>query len=100
MRGVKIRPKKRAPISGNMVIFSSSSGIESSSPFHDEEHGLFTYFLLQKLQSSKGDFRYSDLSQYIYENVRLESVLLNNKEQSPETQVSRDAEDKWRNWRF
>jgi hypothetical protein len=100
MRGVKIRPKKRQPISGNMVVFSSSQGIEASSPLRQEEHGLFTYFLLKKIQETKGNVTYSELSEYLFEKVRLESVLINNKEQTPETQVSRDAENEWADWRF
>lgn len=100
MRGVKIRARKAQPIKGNMVVFSSSTGLESSGPFHEQKHGLFTYFLLKKIQESRGIFTYGDLSDYIRDNVRLESVLSNSKEQTPEVQVSREAEESWESWRF
>ncbi len=100
MRGIKIRAKKAQPIKGNMVVFSSSTGLESSGPFKEQRHGLFTYFLLKKIQESRGIFTYGDLADYIRENVRLESVLTNSKEQTPEVQVSRAAEDSWEAWRF
>lgn len=82
MRGLKIRPKQSA-VKGNMVVFTSSSGSQSSATFKDKKHGMFTYYLLEKLKNSKGNVRLNDLGKYIKTNVQRQSVLINNKEQTP-----------------
>lgn len=99
MRGVKIRPKKNA-VYGNMVVFASSSGNESSASFKEEHHGLFTYYLLKKLQESKGNLSYKELADYLTQKVKLESVLINSKEQTPQINVSPDVKDTWQDWKF
>ncbi len=99
MRGVKIQPKKNA-LFGNLVVFTSSSNKESSASFKEEHHGLFTYYLLKKLQESKGNLSYKELSDYLAQKVKLESVLINSKEQTPQTNVSPDVKDAWQNWKF
>ena len=45
-RGVKVKPKEGS-LSGNLVVFSASSEEQSSLPFNDEQHGIFTYHLLK-----------------------------------------------------
>ncbi|OFY31751.1 MAG: hypothetical protein A2275_03445 [Bacteroidetes bacterium RIFOXYA12_FULL_35_11] len=99
MRSVKIKPKE-SPIKGNIVVFSSSSGDESSAPFHEKKHGLFTYFLLKKLQDTKGEATFKELSDFISENVKLKSVLINNKNQTPQTTGSTDVSEKWGNFKL
>ena len=99
MRGVKIQPKKNA-LFGNLVVFSSSSGNESSASLKDKHHGLFTYYLLKKLQESKGKLSYKELSDFLCKKIKLESVLINNKEQTPQTNVSPDVKDIWQDWKF
>ena len=39
-----------------------------------KKHGLFTYFLLKKLQESKGSISYNDLFEFIEKIVRLKSI--------------------------
>ncbi len=99
MRGVKIQPKRNA-LFGNLVVFSSSSGNESSASFKEKKHGLFTYYLLKKLQESKGALSYKELSDYLKQKVILKSVLINSKEQTPQTNVSPDVKDTWQEWKF
>jgi len=94
MRGVKVPPKQEM-LSGNLVVFSSSTGEESSGAYYQKQHGMFTYFLLKKLQETKGDVTYKELSDYIYDNVREESVLVNEKLQTPQTLVSPDFSETW-----
>jgi len=83
-RGVKIKPKKEQ-LAGKVVVFSASTGDQSSLPFKAKGHGMFTYHLLKKLQDSRGDLTYRELSDYLKEKVSLESVLINSKEQDPQT---------------
>ncbi len=98
-RGVKIRPKEDV-LAGNIVVFSSSSGEQSSLPYSDEKHGMFTYYLLKKLQETKGDVTYLELFESINERVSIESLLVNSKEQSPVVNTSQDIAEKWKLWRL
>lgn len=93
-RGVKVKPKDDY-LKGNIVVFTASSGEESSLPYSEKQHGMFTYFLLKKLQDSKGDVSFSELSNYLKEKVELESVRTNSKNQSPQTLMSEELRDSW-----
>ena len=81
-RGVALKAKQEAP-RGNMVVFSAASGDETAFPYSAKGHGLFTYYLLKKLQESKGDVNLGELSDYISENVKQQSVVINRKVQTP-----------------
>jgi len=98
-RGVKIKPKEEL-LEGNIVVFSSSSGDQSSLPYKEKQHGMFTYFFLKKLQESKAEITYKELSDYLKEKVALESVLINSKEQNPQVNVNPDIFNIWGNWKF
>ncbi len=98
-RGVKVKPKDD-PLPGNIVVFSASSGEQSSLPYKEKGHGMFTYFLLKKLQDSEGKATYNELSEYLKENVSMKSVLINNKEQNPQVIVGAGTGETWKNWRF
>jgi len=98
-RGVKVRPKDDV-LAGNIVVFSSSSGEQSSLPYADQKHGMFTYFLLKKLQESKGDATYSELSDFLSEKISVECLLVNSKEQNPIVNTSQDVADVWKQWRL
>ena len=94
-RGVA-REAKKETLSGNTVVFSAASGDETAMTYKEKGHGLFTYFLLKKLQETKGDVSYGDLDKYIKDNVKRESFLTNEKVQTPTTNVSENAVDSWR----
>lgn len=98
-RSVKIKPKREA-ISGNMVVFAATSEDQSALPYKDKQHGIFTYFLLKKLQESYGDVTYSELEKYIRDNVSLESLKINAKAQDPQVNVSMDVQDSWGGWKI
>ena len=88
-RGVKIKPKSEQ-IKGNMIVFSAATGEESAYPYKEKQHGLFTYFLLKKLQETKGNVSYANLSNYIIENVKQQSIVVNQKSQTPQVNASLD----------
>ncbi|MEM7550070.1 MAG: caspase family protein [Bacteroidota bacterium] len=96
-RGVRVKPKENS-LDGKLIVFSASSGDQSSLPYKQKGHGMFTYHLLKKLQDSRGNLTYSQLSDYLKEKVSLESVLINSKEQDPQTNVSPSASEEWKNW--
>lgn len=96
MKGVKVRPKENR-MTGNMIVLSSSSGDESSGVYREKQHGFMTYFLLKKLQETKGSTTYKDLAESIIENVKKESALVG-KMQSPQLNYSPDIEVVWPTW--
>lgn len=98
-RAVKVKPKEEQ-LRGKLVVYSASSGEQSSLPYDEKGHGMFTYFLLKKLQDSKGKLTYGELADYIKEQVSLKSVLVNEKEQNPQTNISPEVSSGWREWRF
>ncbi len=98
-RGIKIKPKESV-LRGNMVVFAASSGDQISLPYKEKQHGMFTYFLLKKLQDTKGETTYKELSDYINSKVSFESVNKNNKEQNPQIKVCDDVINVWEKWKM
>jgi hypothetical protein len=96
-RGIKVIPKTE-PIEGNLVIFSASSAEQASLPYSEKTHGLFTYFLLKKLQETKGNVSYQELGAYIRQEVQLKSMLVNKQDQNPEVLFSPSIENQWGTW--
>jgi hypothetical protein len=99
LKGVKVKPKEGV-LSGNLVVFTSSSGEESSSIYKDKCHGMFTYFLLKKLQETKCDITYDQLFNYVNEQVKLQSSVINSKSQTPTVSGSNDVINKWESWKL
>ena len=97
-RGVAIKAKS-APVSGNMVVFSAAQGNETAYPLKSKEHGLFTYFLLDKLQKSGGAVTLGELSEYVTKNVSETSIITNDKSQTPTVTAPVGSTD-WRNWKM
>lgn len=95
-RGVVIKPKEVAP-KGNMFILSAASGQETALPYREKNHGLFTYYLLKKLQDSKGETTLKGLSDDVIANVRKQSTLINNKPQNPQVSVAGEFSADWHN---
>lgn len=93
-RGVAIKPKQSAP-TGNMVVFSAVSDDETALPYEEKGHGMFTYFLLKKLQETQGDVTLKELSDYIKQKVSSESILINDKSQTPTVTTSAAVNDTW-----
>lgn len=71
-RGVALKAKEIQP-EGNMFVLSAASAQETAMPYKEKHHGLFTYFLLKKLQESKGNATLKELSDYVVRNVRMTS---------------------------
>ncbi len=98
-RGVRVRPQDHL-LHGNLVVFSASSDNQSAHPYRDKQHGIFTYFLLDKLRETEGNILYKDLSDYISTTIGVRSAIINNTEQTPQTNVSPAVEDQWLNWKI
>ena len=68
-RGVAIKVRDEAP-QGNLVVFTAAQGDETAYQYAEKGHGMFTYFLLKKLQESKGDVTLGELGDYITNEVK------------------------------
>jgi WD40 repeat protein len=97
-RGTKLKPRE-STLPGNMLVFSAASGDETAWPYKDMQHGMFTYYLLKKLQETKGDVNYKALADYINDNVYKTAIKLNNKPQTPTTKAGTEAIG-WENWKL
>jgi hypothetical protein len=98
-RTVKIRPKSDI-LEGNIVAFTASSGKEVSLPFESQSHGLFTYYLLRKLQETQGNVTLDELGQHLEQEIPKASLLENGLLQRPQVLVSPDLDEKWMSWKF
>ena len=97
-RGVAIKVRDEAP-QGNLVVFTAAQGDETAYQYAEKGHGMFTYFLLKKLQESKGDVTLGELGDYITNEVKRESLLNNNKIQTP-TVIPATGMTGWRGWKL
>ena len=82
-----------------MVVISAAQGDETAYPYEEKGHGMFTYYLLKKLQETKGDVTLGDLADYVTSEVKKRSVVVNGKMQTPIATASNNAAD-WRNWKL
>jgi len=98
-RGVRIKPKENI-LKGNIVVFSATSGDETAFPIDEYKHGLFTYYLLKKLQESKGELTYLELYEFINTNVSQQSIIINNKLQTPQIRTSFQFNETWKDLKF
>ena len=94
-RGVAIKTKSIVP-QGNMVVFTAAQGDETTFSLKSQQHGMFTYYLLKKLQESKGQLTLGDLSDYLTKEVKRESFEKNNKIQTPIVNTASSLATSWR----
>ena len=95
-RGVAIKTKSATP-KGKIIIFSAAQGDETAYPYKDMQHGMFTYYLLKKLQDSKGEVTLGELGDYLIDEVGRESFVKNGKMQTPTVIVAPSLQNTWKN---
>ena len=78
-----------------MVVFSAASGEQTAYPYKSKEHGLFTYYLLNKLEKEKGDVTLGELAKYIVTEVGKTSIIENKKSQTPTVGHSASLANMW-----
>ena len=97
-RGVAIKVKDE-PVNGNLVVFSAAQGNETAYPYKGHQHGMFTYFVLDKLNQTGGSVSLGELSDYVTKQVKQNSILENDKSQTP-TVVAASENTGWRTWKL
>ena len=91
-KGVRVVPKLGMP-QGNTISFSSSSGDQTSSVYHDKKQGYYTYYLLKTIKDAKGDITMQELFERTNAEVKKATALLG-KMQEPQYIVS----PTWKDW--
>lgn len=99
VRGLGIETQDDVP-SGNTVVMTASHGEQTAMPFMEKRHGMFTYFMLKKLQLTGGRVTLGELFDYVEAEVRKASAVKANRMQTPTVTVSGDMPDGWRDTAF
>lgn len=99
-RGVAIKVRPGAVSKGNVVVLTASQNDETAAKSDEYGHGLFTYYLLKKIQESKGDVSLGELADYTIDSVRRHSVVNSRKPQTPTVLASPMVKDSWSNIRL
>ena len=95
-----VREIKTESVTGNVVILSAASGTETAMAYNEKGHGLFSYFLMKKLQATKGDVTYGELFDYVNKEVRRRSTVSMSKRQTPTHSCSDNIRGSWRQIKF
>ena len=95
-RGISLKARQERPTGGNLIAFSAASDDETAYPYKEQRHGLFTYYLLKKLQSTKGNVTLGELCQYVTEQVKQKSVVISRKIQTPTVTCSPNIQAGWK----
>ena len=97
-KGVVVKKKEAtSPINGKLVVFSASQNDQTAMLHPQQGHGLFTYYLLKKLQESKGGTTLGELADYVITNVKQKSIIVHRKSQEPTVVVSPSISNSWYN---
>ena len=95
-----VREVKNEVATGNVVVLTAASNTETALCYNEKGHGLFSYFLMKKLQESKGNVTYGDLFDYVNKQVVRRSVVDMSKKQTPSVTCSDNILNTWRNMKF
>lgn len=98
-RGI-VRNLKEDDITGNVIVMTAASSTQTALSFDDKEHGLFSYYLMKKLQETKGDVTLGDLFYYVKTEVERKSTVVLEKKQTPSISVSKSMTSDWKNIKF
>lgn len=91
---------KQEAVTGNVVVLTAASGTETALAYEEQAHGLFSYFVMKKLQDTKGEVSYGELYDYVKKNVMRKSIVAKGKKQTPGVTVSPKMLNTWKNIKF
>ena len=75
------------PAQGNTLSFSSSSGDQTSSVYHEKKQGYYTYFLIKTIRDAKGNISMKELFDRTSAAVKRATALID-KIQEPQCMAS------------
>lgn len=67
----------------NVIVFNATSDTQAALPIEDKGHGLFTYYLLKKIQQTQGELNLGELFRYTSSEVANQSHNTYGKVQTP-----------------
>ena len=85
-KGVRVVPKVGLP-QGNTLSFSSSSGDQTSSVYHEKKQGYYTYFMIKTIRDAKGNISMKELFDRTSAAVKRATALID-KIQEPQCMAS------------
>lgn len=94
------RDIREEKVGGNVVVMTAASNTETALSYDEKGHGLFSYYVMKKLQDTKGNVTYGELFDYVNKEVMRKSTVVLNKTQTPSINVSNMIENTWRNIKF
>ncbi len=94
-RGVALRHKEVEP-AGNVFVLSAASAQQTAFPYEEKDHGMFTYWLLKKLQESKGGASLEDITSYVTDKVSGTSQEINRRAQTPTHKATGKLTGTWK----
>lgn len=97
-RSVALETKK-PKIQGNVIVLSAAQGTQTAHQDNNQHHGIFTYYLLKKLQSSRGNATIGDIGNYVTAEVS-RATSIKNIEQHPSLSYSDGILSGWENWKL
>ena len=95
-RGI-VRNMKKEDVTGNVIVMTAASNTETALSYDEKAHGLFSYYLMKKLQETKGNVSYGELYDYVKKEVTRKSTVLMGKKQTPSISVSKSMTANWKN---
>jgi len=95
-----VREIKNETVTGNVVVLTAASNTETALAYNEKGHGMFSYFLMKKLQETKGNVTYGELFDYINQQVRRRSTVVMSKRQTPSATCSDNIRDTWKQMKF
>jgi hypothetical protein len=96
-RAVKVKPRENL-LTGNLVVFAAASGDQTALPYREKNHGMFTYHVLKLMKETGGKATYEEVSEYLRTNVGTASILINQRDQNPQTNISATLNELWKEW--
>lgn len=98
-RGVAVKPREDV-LPSNMVVFTAASDDEAALSYQEKRHGMFTYFLLDNLKRTQGQASFGDIFKAVSTEVKKNSMLENEKLQTPSINVSSNLKQTWHQMMF
>lgn len=94
-RGVALRHKEVDP-AGNVFVLSAADAQQTAFPYEEKDHGMFTYWLLKKLQDSKGGATLEEISKFVTDKVSSTSQEINRRAQTPTHKATGKLSGTWK----
>lgn len=95
-----VRNVKQESVKGNVVVMTAASNTETALVYNEKAHGLFSYYLMKKLQETKGNVTYGELFDYVNKEVKRKSTVAMDKTQTPSVTYSDKIAGSWKDIKF